>query len=187
MSVGMKSLSLWPLLPSAQPVCFLTPLPVAEAVRYLATNVQTSPWGQPLRQHLYGHASAESVYLERVTPFFHNSWRPVFEGRLEARAVGSALVGSFGMSKSTRRFMTFFIGFGLAWSAFASCSVALSPQPDLPFWFPFVGIGMAGVGVIMARVASRISSGDIEWLSEHVRDILAATLSSTGRGTHAVR
>ena len=160
------------ILPADRPVRFETHLPVVEAVRRLEAIVEPFGWRRFVTETIRGKVSTDAVSLERVIPLFTNSWRPMFEGRIEAAPVGSALVGSFGLSTYTRRFMLVFIGFGVMWSLMAGCTVAMTPQPELPFWFPFAGLGMAGVGVVVSHVAHALSSGDIEWLSGRIRNAL---------------
>lgn len=158
-------------------VQFVTRLPVDTAVNHLADRVETSRWAQLFHQHVYGRVSANSVYLERVTPFFSNSWRPVFEGRFEDHPDGTLLVGSFGTATATRRIILFAIAFCMLWTVGAGWSVVSIPQPGLPFWFPIGGIGMAGIVVLMSRAAAASSSGDVEWLTDRVQEALGAHAS----------
>ena len=160
------------VLPADRPVRFETHLPVAEAARRLEVIVEPFGWRRFTTENIRGKVSSEFVSLERVTPLFANSWRPRFEGRVEAAKVGSVLVGSFGLSTYTRRFTMLFVGFGVVWSLMAGCSVVSTDQPELPFWFPFAGIATAGLGLAITHVASSLSSGDIEWLSARIRDAL---------------
>lgn len=165
------------LFGSRREVRFSTVLQIDDAVRLLAENVETSRWGQMFNPHIYGSVTKDSVYLERVTPFFKNSWRPVFEGGFEGSTGGSVLSGTFGVSKATKRSIVFGVGFCLLWSVGAGCSVLTSPQPELPVWFSFAGLGMAGLLVAISRVAAAASSSDIAWLTEQIQRILGAHAS----------
>lgn len=173
MGSGVRSL----LFGSRREVRFSTVLKIDDAVRLLADNVETSRWGQMFTPHIYGRVSKDSVYLERVTPFFTNSWRPVFEGGFEGSIGGAVLAGTFGVSKATERSIMFGVGFCLLWSVGAGCSVLTTPQPELPVWFSFAGLGMAGLLVATSRVAAAASSSDIVWLTEQLQGILGAQAS----------
>ena len=158
------------LLGGRQAVTILTACPVDEAVRRLSEGVSTSRFAASFGGKTYGHVSREAVYLERVSPFFANSFRPVFEGRFEERLGIAVLIGSFGLARSIRRSIAFFVGFGLFWSVMAGCSVLIDERNhDLPIWFPFAGIGMSIFAVALARIGADISSGDIDWLSREIR------------------
>ena len=160
------------LLDNQQPARFEARCSVDEAIRRLDDIVEPSRLGSPFQQHIFGRVTRDGVYLERVTPLFKNSWRPAVEGRFEVARGVTVLVGSFGLSKSTRRFMKLFVAFGFLWTIGAGWSVLAHPQPELPVWFPFAGIGIACVGVAMSKVFAAASAGDVEWLSTKVSEQL---------------
>src|ERR1041384_648031 len=72
-----------------------TPLTREEALRRI--NARLVPWGA---QGLRGRATEQSLLLYVVkSPFRQNSWRPVFDGRLESSAQGAVLKGTIGIHR----------------------------------------------------------------------------------------
>lgn len=169
---GMDNSWLRQLLDDRTPVSFKTTCTVEEAVRRLSTITVTSRWRTIFSQCIYGKVSPRSVRLERTVPFFTNSWKPVFEGYFEESHQATILVGTFGVSTYTRRFMKVFVSFGVAWSIFACLSLWLNPTPELPWWFPLAGIGMAALGILMNRTFAKLSGGDVTWLSDRIKSSL---------------
>ena len=168
----MSAFSFAHLLDPRKQVRFDSALELNEAIRRLSSIVRTSSLGSLFKQHIRGTVSEAKVRLERVTPFFHNSWRPTFAGNFVQENGKVSLVGSYGLSASVRRFMYVFIVFGVVWSLGAGYSVVTEPQPELPFWFPFAGVGMSCVGILMTRGFALTSSGDVDWLSQQIRNAL---------------
>ncbi len=54
----------------------------------------------------------------------------------------------------------------------AMWSVLTDPQANLPAWFPFAGLGIAGVGIGMSYFGAKLSSGDVQWLTRQIGDAL---------------
>jgi hypothetical protein len=154
------------------PVSFVSFASLEVAAEKLHSACTTSRFKRLLSERMYGHSRVDSVYLERVTPFFANSWRPVFYGRFETQDGRTVLVGSFGLSTYTRRFMVVFIAFSLFWTAVASwATFSAAPDPEF-FWFPFAGVGMAAAVIAMGRFGALLSKSDIDWISTRVESAL---------------
>jgi len=110
--------------------------------------------------------------LKRVS-LIKNDFRPVFNGRIEARQGAAALVGTFSVNASVISSLKVAVGFGLLWSCGATLSIAIRGWGDLPWWFPFVGIGIAAGLVCIARIGYHLSQRDIDWMQDRIRQTFA--------------
>ena len=160
------------LIDDRQPVRFEIEGPVEDAICRLSDATEAPGFRLAVRPHMCGRVSEEGVRLERVAPLFRNSWKPVFVGHFEKSDGQVFLVGTFGVATFTRVFMYVFVTFGVLWSVGASWSVLARPGPSLPVWFPFAGIGIAGIGVAMSKLGAKLSNGDVPWLTRQISDAL---------------
>ena len=158
-------------------VQFRTALPVDSAVQALSAHVQPSRWPQSHRRSIYGRVSEGVVYMERITPGFQNSWRPVFEGEFQQAPQGAVLVGTFGAGATVTRFTTAIVTFAILWTLAATAATLLQTKPKLPMWFPLCGLAVGAAAIAIARIAARASAEDIPWLTAKIEEGLGAHAS----------
>jgi len=169
------------LVDDPKPARIETSLSLHEAV--LRLKAETSRWGRIITftQYMRGRVSEDSVWLQRIAPFFGGSWQQVFAGRFETSNGRVVLVGTFGVARSTRYFMYSAIAFGLAWSALAFWIMYRNPQPGDSVWSALGGIFISAFIVLMGRFGRHLRRSDVSWLSEQITAALSNRQSSTPR------
>jgi len=173
----MEAVQYRQLLDDRQPVRFEVRLTLDDAIARLAAATESSRKLFSVTEYLFGRVSAADVRLERVMPTFHNSWKPMFTGHFVEANGAVVLIGTFGAAYFTRMFMRVFMAFGVLWSIGALWSLHKTPGQQLPVWFPFAGLGMAVLGLVISRIFGRISRGDITWLSDRISGALGGRAS----------
>jgi hypothetical protein len=165
------------LLDDRQPARFEVKSTLDEAIARLAAATERSRKLFSVTEYMFGRVSAPEVRLERVMPTFRNSWKPVFTGHFIEANGTVVLIGTFGAAYFTRIFMHVFVAFGVLWSIGAFWSLHKTPGQQLPPWFPFAGLGMATLGLVISRIFERISRGDVIWLSDRIAGALGGRAS----------
>jgi hypothetical protein len=165
------------LVDDRQPASFEVNSTLDEAIARLAAATESSRKIFSANEYMFGRVSAPQVRLERVMPTFRNSWKPVFTGRFVEENGKVILIGTFGAAYFTRVFMHVFVAFAVLWSIGAFWSLHKTDGQQLPAWFPFAGLGMAALGLVMSRIFARISRGDIVWLSDRIAGALGGRAS----------
>jgi len=165
------------LFDNSTPVRYRCALSIDDAVGHLLRGTETSRVRALYKPCMFGQVTRDRVQLQRVIPFVANSWKPVFEGRFSEEVGVAVLDGSIGTSRATRRFMKVSVGFCVLWSVGAFLSVTVMPGPQLPWWFPLAGLGMAAVTLALSAAASTASAADRAWLSQRIGDALGCNAS----------
>ena len=161
------------------PARFTSAYSLEESVERLRSATKRSPFRGLFKEAAVGKVSEQKVSLQRVVPFFGNSFKPIFKGGFEREANGIVLEGQFTKFLVTKVFSAFWFGFGTLWtllSCFFSLGTALMPSetPTLyvTIFFPLIGIGMLAAGYLLERMAWQWSRGDIEYLSAVISQAL---------------
>lgn len=139
------------------------PLPAREAIQRLKPHVKATALQALTSQRLIEKTSEEQVSLERAIPFVHNSFKPVFVGRIKKLGTGSRIEGIFRMNRATQVFMTFWFGFCVFFTL-----VDFSKVVDGQSSFPLGGIAMIFLGVLMVRLGRWFARNDQAWISSVV-------------------
>ena len=167
------------------PASYRSDYPLNEAVGRLRGSVETNGFYALLKESAVGKVSERHVRLQRVIPFFGNSFKPIFVGMFRQKAEGVFLEGKFTTFMYSKIFMTLWFGFASLWTFLATAyaifaAVAMVIKPSvasaqdnlfrvLPF--PFFGLLFIALGYGMVRFSWWLSRGDIDFLS---RTILGA-------------
>jgi len=164
------------------PARFDSDFPLEDSVRRLREATKRSVFSELTRQSAVGTVSERKVKLQRVIPFFGNSWKPIFIGEFLIDHGRVVLDGQFTMFTSTKVFNTIWFGFAIVWtllSCFFAVGTAVAPNlpPDvrLTVLFPLIGIAFICVGLLMVRFGWWSSRGDIAYLSNVIKQALTAT------------
>ena len=130
------------------------------------------------KQAAPGRVDARKVRLQRYIPFFGNSFKPIFVGRWIERDGNIVLKGRFTMFLLAKVFMSFWLGFAIPWTVFASVGVfamahggTLASEPWLAL-FPLLGIGFVALGAGFVRACWHWSRKDIPYLEGVIRGAL---------------
>lgn len=114
------------------------------------------------------------IWKRRVA---RNDFAPCFHGEMYPEGAGGRLVGRFGMDRSVRLFMAFWLTFAVAIALVALPTLAGHlthlGQGDLSV-FDFVPLGLVISGILMLRYGRRIGKRDESFLVEFLQTILQA-------------
>jgi hypothetical protein len=162
------------------PVAFQSPLPVDDCIRRLLERTRRSIFSSLFRQAAVGRVAKDSVRLQRVIPFFGNSFKPIFVGRFSTNESGTVLEGHFTIFLFSKIVMTIWFGFAILWTVGATISALsqfLSHTTDpgvepLLALFPLGGVAFILLCAGFLRFCWYLSRGDIGYLTEVIEDAL---------------
>ena len=98
------------------PASYRSDYPLNEAVGRLRGSVETNGFYALLKESAVGKVSERHVRLQRVIPFFGNSFKPIFVGMFRQKAEGVFLEGKFTTFMYSKIFMTLWFGFASLWT-----------------------------------------------------------------------
>jgi hypothetical protein len=163
------------------PVRFTSAYPLQESIDRLQSRTKKRPFHGLFEPSAVGRVSERKVRLQKVMPFFGNSFKPVFRGKFRQEANAVILEGKFTRFTFTKVFMGFWFGFGLLWlllTAVTSLGMALKPDKTFDDYvaicLPAFGVGVLMLGYLMVRFGWNWSRGDIEYLTAVIRQALDA-------------
>jgi hypothetical protein len=163
------------------PVRFKSAYPLQESIDRLRSQTKRSVFAGLFRQEAVGRVSEQKVRLQRVIPFFGNSFKPVFRGQFRHDTDAVILEGQFTRFTFTKVFMGSWLGFGVLWillSGVISLGTALKPDKTfddyVTIFLPAFGAGVLTLGYLLVRFGWWWSRGDIEYLSSVIRQALDA-------------
>lgn len=169
------------------PVRFASAYPLEESIERLRSQTMVSVFSGLFRERAVGRVSEQKVKLQRVAPFFGNSFKPVFRGKFKRDANGIALEGKFTRFLTTKLFMGFGFGFSLLWILFSSVislGTALKPDKTVVDYavilMPVLGVGIVVLGYLLARFGWWWSRGDIDYLSAVITQALCVERTPPG-------
>ncbi|MBN3786750.1 hypothetical protein [Burkholderia sp. Ac-20353] len=190
---------LWHWLYPSIPARFASSYSVDESVQRLHAVIKPSVLSclLPPTQAVVGRVTERSVRLQRVIPFYGNSFKPCFMGTFEQHDGKVVLDGRFTMFTPIKIFMTFWLAsatvgcllllahavFGVArmraGAADALCESPASYQGFIPIAIA-VALPAAGVGFI--KFGWWLSKNDIAYISGSITSTLGATISEMPGG-----
>ena len=159
------------LLYGSVPATFESAYSLEESVQRLSGATRRSMFSALTTEAAVGRVSAHRVSLQRVTPFFRNSFKPYFIGRFEDQRGKIVLTGQFTAPWFTKAFMTFWLGFCAVWTAAVTIAVLVSPET--PKIMPFGGALMFALGCAFVSFAKKLSAKDVPWLSQLIQTALS--------------
>ena len=149
-----------------------------ESVVCLRKNIKRSVFSSLFKQKAAGKVSASKVSLQRVIPFFGNSFKPIFVGKFQERKGKVYLEGKFTTFLFSKIFMTVWFSFALLWTALAFIQIVqkFATQADRLFvelfLFPLGGIAFIGIGVLFIKFCWKLSAKDIGYLKKVIVEAL---------------
>lgn len=162
--------------------------PLEDSVIRLKENTKRSVFSALFKQRAVGKVSVLKVRLQRVIPFFGNSFKPILVGKFKEENGRVYLDGKFTTFLLSKIFMAVWFSFALLWTALAIIQVAqsFSNQTDRPFLeaflFPVGGIVFIGIGILFIKLCWRLSAKDIDYLKKVVVEALTnGSYQSAGR------
>jgi hypothetical protein len=145
-----------------------------DSVSRLKNNTQRFVFSSLFKQKAAGKVCVSKVRLQRVIPFFGNSFKPILVGEFKEENGRVCLEGKFTTFLFSKIFMTVWFSFALLWTALAIIKFAQASADHtnrLPFealLFPAVGIAFIGIGVLFIKLCWRLSINDIDYLKKVV-------------------
>jgi hypothetical protein len=150
---------------------FTSDYSLEESVKRLAGIVKKSVFSALTRQELVGKVSSDRVSLQRVIPFFGNSFKPFFIGTFQIKEGKVILSGNFTINRFVKSFLALWFGFCILWTLIA-ISTFFGEKPESGL-MSFAGLGMLLAGFGIVRFGQWISRGDIAWISKRISEALS--------------
>jgi hypothetical protein len=168
------------------PASFRSDYPVDEAVKRLREVVAPTIFHSLFKQSAVGKVRKDCVRIQRVIPFFGNSFKPIFVGAFKDTANGPVLEGAFTTFMFSKVFMTLWFGFAFIWTAIAivafvfvglttvaghtasDTSVSAVVMAGNMILLPVSGMLLIFFGCGLLRFCWWLSRGDIEFLSKTI-------------------
>ena len=151
---------------------FLSDYPLEESVNHLSAVVKRSVFSALTKQELVGRVSLSKVSVQRVVPFFGNSFKPFFIGAFQIKDGKVVLSGNFTIHPFTKVFMTLWLGFCIFFILMGMIVFFDKNQDNAFIALGGVGFMLFGVGLI--RFCQWISHGDVEWISTKIARALSS-------------
>jgi len=155
------------------PVEFRSAFSLEESVSRLRERTSRSLFHSLFRQSAVGRVTADSVRLQRVVPFFGNSFKPIFVGKFLAENGCVILRGRFTTFSFTKIFMVIWFSFFIAilvlevLGEFGFIRFKVVPPQEaslaaISFLFPY--IFLVG-GALFIKFGWWLSRGDMKYLA----------------------
>ncbi len=174
--------SFYQFLYGSTPAEFTSAFGLQESVERLRAATKRTVFSALAQPEAVGPVKENKVRLQRVIPMFHNSFKPFFFGRFEARSDGVFLTGKFSLLPLVKIFMTFWLGATIVFGIL--CAVSAESR-NAGAWGALACFGMTGFGVGLVALGKWLARNDSEWLSTVIRTALQAP-SSPGVGPASV-
>jgi len=149
-----------------------------DSVARLRKNTKRSVSNSLFKQKIAGRVTASRVSLQRVVPFFGNSFKPILVGKFKEEKGKVYLQGKFTTFLLSKIFMVVWFSFALLWIALAIIQFAESfgdqagRFPLEALLFPVGGIVFISIGVFFIKLCWRLSVKDIDYLKQVVVESL---------------
>jgi hypothetical protein len=153
-----------------------------DSVQRLRAITKRSVFSSLFSQAAVGPVTATNVRLQRVIPFFGNSFKPIFEGQFHQVNGYVVLRGKFTMFLFSKIFMSIWLSLTLVWTILALPSLFFTNDVQTLFsiknFFPLIGIGFFLVGILFIRFCWWLSRNDMSYLTEVMTAALHAQPNS---------
>lgn len=164
------------------PVAYRSDYPVEEAVKRLREAVKPTIFHSLFKQSAVGEVRKDRVRLQKVIPFFGNSFKPIFVGAFKDTADGVILEGVFTTFMFSKIVMTVWFGFSLIWTLtaifaaagiiFAKGNILTSFNMLYAISFPVFGLLFMAFGYGLLRFCWWVSRADMDFLSRTITHAL---------------
>ncbi len=162
------------------PVRFPSDFPLSESVQRLQERTKRSVFSSLFRQAAVGPVNESRVRLQRLIPWFGNSFKPIFVGKFHHSQGRVVLEGRFTMFLFSKVFTTIWLALALLWTilaAFAALKGAgrtpTGSQQDLvALLLPLGGVLFFLAGIGFVRGCWWLSRNDIAFLESVIRGAL---------------
>jgi len=163
------------------PVRFPSEFPLSESVARLRARTKRSVFVSLFERSAAGPVTESRVRLQRVIPFFGNSFKPIFVGAFTQRHGRVVLEGRFTMFLFSKVFMTIWLSFALVWAILAEFVVLRTVSKDpgrlgegaMALSFPLVGLVFFAAGIGFIRGCWWLSRNDMAYLASVIRSALS--------------
>jgi hypothetical protein len=157
---------------------------MSESVLRLRAATKRSIFSCLIRQAAVGSVDESRVCLQRVIPFFGNSFKPIFVGKFRQTNSGVVLDGKFTLFMFSKIFLSIWFGGGILIPIIAMINTLLiylyqpeksaSIDPTI-FLIPLICAGFIVIGILFLRFCWWLSRHDIDYLSKVITDALTPT------------
>lgn len=162
---------LYQFLYGSTPAKFRSAFALEESVERLRAATKRTVFSALAQAAAVGPVKESKVRLQRVIPMFHNSFKPFFFGRFEARPDGVYLTGRFSLLPLAKIFMTFWLG---ATIVIGIVFAASGQSRDGGAWGMLTCFGMTGFGIGLIAFGKWLARNDVDWLSTVISTALQA-------------
>jgi hypothetical protein len=139
---------------------------IEESVQRLRASTRRHAFILIAQDVAVGPVSEDRVRLERVSPLFRNSFKPIFYGRFEQRIDGVHLSGHFTMPWFNKAFMTVWLGLALVFGIHIAANYPWNNAAAL------AAFGMLVFGLLLVSFGKWLSRNDAAWLSAVMQEAL---------------
>lgn len=143
-----------------------------EAAFRLAGEVKPSRSSRVSEPCAVGTVTEKEVLIYRETPYFRNSWKPIFVGSFECNGNKTILKGKFRFSTWKVLSTLFVFLFIAVWTLRATDAVISNSSKDLSF--PLAGVAMFGFNTAMILYGKWSARKDVDCLSKVISAALHA-------------
>ena len=142
-----------------------------ESIDRLRKATSRHPLASFAEQFAAGPVSASMVRLQRVVPFFGNSFKPVFVGRFVERERRVLLEGHFTVFRKTALFVLLMLGFLSLLTVVMTAMLLISTSPR-DRYAPLLPVGFGILIVALVRFGWWLSRRDLDFLEAVIRTAL---------------
>jgi hypothetical protein len=169
------------------PVKFPSDFSLMASVERLRRRTKRTVFSALFRQAAVGPVSESRVRLQRVIPFFGNSFKPIFVGRFEHSEGRVVLKGRFTMFLFSKIFMTVWLAFALLLTVFAAATAlqavvqnqAQLQKDPTALLSPLIGVLFCLAGVAIVRGCWWWSRRDMAYLTSVIQTALREGASNS--------
>ncbi len=145
-----------------------------DSIIRLNNATKRSVFSSLTKQNAVGKISASKVNLQRVAPFFGNSFKPIFIGKFQTENGKIFLNGKFTTFLLSKVFMAIWFSFALFWTSLAikqvitvlgTTSNRFEIEP-IVFLFPTFGFLFIAIGILFIKLCWRFSLKDMDYLKK---------------------
>jgi hypothetical protein len=156
-----------------------------ESVARLRACTKRSVFSSLFHQAAVGPVSESQVRLQRLIPFFGNSFKPIFVGAFHQDNGRVVLEGRFTMFLFSKVFMTVWLTLALVSTILAAIGVLRPVQDGLGnldggrmTLVPLIGIGFFFFGILFVRGCWWLSRNDMTYLTSVIQAALSQETSN---------
>ena len=162
------------------PVIFKSDYSLAESVHRLQSATNRSVFSSFFKQSAVGRVDEGKVRLQRVIPFFGNSFKPIFVGTFVKNDAGVILDGKWTTFLFARIFSYIWFAFIAVWTIVAAVGIipTIIDSPTgciykFETYFPLIGVCFIVSGIYFNRFCWWLSRSDMDYLAKVISKSLS--------------